>query len=132
MHYKDTTTGECYGFKANSNCIEVTVEEIEAEREAAKTPEERQAEAIAHYKGLYLGVVDAKLEELDYDSLATVQIWVGNTTFVNGVDGKTYGDEATAILNWYQALISKNYELLNAGTPLTDEEYLAEINAVAF
>ena len=54
MHYKDTTTGEYYGFKANSNCIEVTVEEIKAEREAAKTPEEIMDEKIA----LFTGYVD--------------------------------------------------------------------------
>ena len=44
-HYKDTATGEYYGFKANSNCVEITVAEIEQEREAAKTPEQLKEEA---------------------------------------------------------------------------------------
>ena len=122
-HYKDTTTGEYYGFKANSNCIEVTVEQITAERESSKTPAQIQEEAIAHYKGLYLGVVQDKLRSLDYDSLATVKLWEGDATF---------GAEATRILVWYKGVIQRNYELLNAGVPLTDAEYLAEINAVVF
>lgn len=85
--------------------------------------EEAQVQAIAHYKSLYLGVVQAKLDELDYDSLATVKLWEGDTTF---------GTEATKILTWYKGIIAKNYALLAAGVPLTDEEYLAEIASVVF
>ena len=82
-----------------------------------------QDATITHYKGLYTGIVSTKLEELDYDSLATVNLWK---------DDPTYGAEATRILDWYKAIIKRNYELLNAGVLLTDAEYLAEINAVTF
>ena len=122
QHYKDTD-GTVYGYKKNDTCVPITLEEIEAERQAAKTPEDLQAEAIAHYKGLYLEVVNAKLKALDYDSLATVKLWEGDATF---------GAEATRILTWYKAIIAKNYQLLNAGVPLTDEEYLAQINGITF
>ena len=135
MHYKDTTTGEYYGFKANSNCIEVTVDEIKAEREAAKTPDDIKNELIAKYKGLYLGIVDTKLKSLDYDSLATVKLWEGDAT---------YGAEATQILTWYKNVIATNYGILASIEALTkynaswvdviptEEEYVAEINAVVF
>ena len=134
-HYKDTTTGKYYGFKANSNCIEVTVEEIKAEIEAAKTPEDIKNELIAKYKGLYLGIVDTKLKSLDYDSLATVKLWEGDAT---------YGAEATQILTWYKNVIATNYGILTAieastkynaswvDVIPTEEEYVAEINAVVF
>jgi len=78
---------------------------------------------IANFKSLYLGIVDAKLKELDYDSLATVKLWEGDATF---------GAEATQILTWYKAIIAKNYEILNSGVVPTEEEYLAEINAIEF
>ena len=77
-----------------------------------------QKATIAHFKGLYLGVVNAKLAELDYDSLATVKLWEGDATF---------GAEATKILDWYKAVIAYNYALLNAGTIPTDEDYIAGI-----
>jgi len=87
------------------------------------TPEQsaevQQANLIAHYKSLYLGVVDAKLRELDYDSLATVKLWEGDATF---------GAEASKILAWYKSIIAYNYALLTAGPPPpTDEAYLAGI-----
>ena len=85
---------------------------------------EAQAQLIAHYKGLYLGVVSDKLKELDYDSLATVKLWEGDATF---------GAEATKILAWYKSIISYNYALItsvNAGGAIpTDAEYLAGIPA---
>lgn len=88
-----------------------------------KTAEQLREEAIIHYKELYLGIVNAKLQELDYDSLATVELWEGDATF---------GAEATRIKAWYKAIILKNYQLLTAGVPMTDAEYLAEINAIVF
>lgn len=103
--------------------IEITKEEFDALAYPAPTPEELQAQAITHYKSLYLAIINAKLKELDYDSLATVKLWEGDAVF---------GVEATRILNWYKAIINKNYQLLNAGTPLTDEQYLAEINSIVF
>jgi len=78
---------------------------------------------IANFKSLYLGIVDAKLKDKDYDSLATVKLWE---------DDDTFGDEATQILTWYKAIIVKNYEILNSGVVPTEEEYLAEINAIEF
>jgi len=82
-----------------------------------------QAQVITRLKSLYLGVVQDKLDEFDYDSLATVKLWEGDATF---------GAEATRILTWYKAIIAKNYALLTAGVPMTDEEYLAQINAIVF
>jgi hypothetical protein len=87
------------------------------------TADEIKAEAIAHYKILYMGIVNTKLKELDYDSLATVKLWEGDANF---------GAEATKILTWYKAIINKNYALFNAGVQLTDDEYLAEINSIVF
>ena len=91
--------------------------------DTARVDSEATTTMIAHYKSLYTGIVNAKLKELDYDSLATVKLWEGDATF---------GVEASRILTWYKSIISKNYELLNAGVLLTDAEYLAEINAVQF
>ena len=86
---------------------------------------EIEAQAIAHFKGLYLDIFNAKLKELDYDSIATVQAWMSDATF---------GAEATKIMTWYKALITKNYVILNeakaSGIIPTDEEYLAEISLV--
>lgn len=77
----------------------------------------------SHYKALYMQVVESKLNELDYDSLATVKLWEGDATF---------GAEASAILAWYKALINNNYELINqveSGEIImpTDEEYLSQL-----
>jgi hypothetical protein len=88
-------------------------------RNPTKTPEQINA----HYKALYMQVVQNKLNELDYDSLATVKLWE---------DDPTFGDEATAILSWYKAVITNNYELINkveSGEIImpTDEEYLAQL-----
>ena len=85
-----------------------------------------QVALIANFKSIYLGVVDAKLKELDYDSLATVKLWEGDATF---------GAEATQILTWYKAIIAVNYQILTdvqsgARAIPTDAEYLAEVNAV--
>lgn len=88
------------------------------EPDTVKNTEATTTETIAHFKGLYLGVVNAKLAELDYDSLATVKLWEGDATF---------GAEATKILDWYKAVIAYNYGLLTAGTIPTDEAYIAGI-----
>ena len=81
---------------------------------AYKTPEE----TVAHLKSLYLGVVDAKLKELDYDSLATVKLWE---------DDPAFGAEASKILAWYKSIIAYNYSLLTSGVIPSDEDYLAGI-----
>ena len=121
--------------KVPSDWIPITVEEIKADREAAKTPDDIKNELIAKYKGLYLGIVDGKLKSLDYDSLATVKLWEGDAT---------YGAEATQILTWYKNVIATNYGILTAieastkynaswvDVIPTEEEYVAEINAVVF
>ena len=101
--------------------VEITKEEVDAI--LAPTPEEAQAQLIAHYKSLYLGIVNDKLKELDYDSLATVKLWEGDATF---------GAEATKILDWYKSIIAYNYGLLATVTAEnipTDEEYLSGIPA---
>ena len=87
------------------------------------TDAELRLKSLENYKRIYTEVVNAELKALDYDSLATVDLWK---------DDPTYGAEATRILDWYKAIIKRNYELLNAGVLLTDAEYLAEINAVPF
>ena len=83
--------------------------------------------SIAHLKSRYLEIFNTKLKELDYDSIATVVIWKDDVTF---------GTEATRIMDWYKALITKNYVILNdakaSGVIPTDEEYLAEIAKVIF
>lgn len=76
------------------------------------------ADATLHFKQLYLKVINDKLKELDYDSLATVKLWSDDVTF---------GVEATKILNWYKAVVSYNYALLTAGVIPTDEVYLADM-----
>ena len=87
------------------------------------TDAELMAKTLENYKSIYNGIVNSKLKELDYDSLERVNLWK---------DDPIYGVEATRILDWYKAIIKRNYELLNAGVLLTDAEYLAEINAVLF
>ena len=122
-YYKLTPEGYSV---ANTNVdgtfIEYTVGQEPAELKALMDVE-AQTQLIAHYKGLYLGVVDAKLKELDYDSLATVKLWEGDATF---------GAEATKILDWYKSIIAYNYGLLSTVTAEnipTDEEYLNGIPA---
>ena len=91
---------------------------VDGTPDIAKETEEATQKLIANYKSLYLGEVDKVLAKADYDSLATVKLWENDDMF---------GAEATAILAWYKALIAKNYELLNEGVMLTDEEYLAQL-----
>lgn len=86
--------------------------------EAEFTVEQLQIIKIAHFKSLYLGVVNDKLDELDYDSLATVKLWEGDGTF---------GAEASKILVWYKSIILYSYGLITTGTIPTDDEYLAGI-----
>ncbi len=80
---------------------------------------ETQEQLIERYKTYYMKVIDSKLNELDYDSLATVQLWIGDATF---------GAEATAILTWYKNIIAFNYAIINdikaGGAIPTKEEYL--------
>jgi len=90
---------------------------------------------IAHFKVLYLKVISDKLEVLKYDSLTTVKLWEGDADF---------GTEASKILNWYKNIINKNIlieDTVKAGEKFktawvnvipTDDEYLAEINAIVF
>ena len=75
---------------------------------------------IQEYKGYYTEVIANKLTELDYDSITTVKLWENDDIF---------GVEATKILNWYKAIIAKNYEILkNVKNEViilpTKEEYL--------
>ena len=91
------------------------------EPEKPKTEEE----IIAEYKSYYLEKFNAKLDELDYDDIATVGVWAIKT-------GSTFQAEAKALLNWYEAIINKNYEILNAVKKgdremPSKEEYLAEL-----
>ena len=80
---------------------------------------------VALYKSYYLERFNAKLDELDYDDISTVGVWAIKT-------GSTFQAEAKALLNWYEAIISKNYEILNAikkgdREMPSREEYLAEL-----
>ena len=87
----------------HTGLVEITESEFLAIANPPKTAEQIQAELIAHFKSLYLGVVQDKLTELDYDSLATVKLWESDATF---------GAEATKILNWYKSIIAYNYALM--------------------
>ena len=89
------------------------------------TAEEQEANLMALYKLYYLEKFNAKLDELDYDDISTVGVWAIKT-------GSTFQAEAKALLNWYEAIISKNYEILNAikkgdREMPSREEYLAEL-----
>lgn len=86
--------------------------------DTAKIDEVYSKATIAHFKGMYLEVVNTKLAELDYDSLATVKLWEGDSLF---------GAEATKILTWYKAIIAYNYGLISGGTIPTDEVYISGI-----
>ena len=122
MPFYKQGTSEIGNKPHGADWVEYTVGQEPAELKALLDVE-AQAQMIAHYKSLYLGVVNAKLKELDYDSLATVKLWENDATF---------GAEATRILTWYKAIIAKNYALLTAGIPMTDEEYLAALSVVVF
>ena len=99
----------------------------EAEYNIIAYPSLTEAQAIIHFKSMYLEILNTKLKELDYDSIATVQLWMSDAT---------YGTEATRTIDWYKALINKNYAILSdakaSGVVPTDEEYLAEIAKVVF
>ena len=89
-------------------------------RVAQYTDAELQVKAEAgiklRFKQLYLGVIKAKLDELDYDNIATVKIWE---------DDAEFGAEATKIINWYKSVIRYNYSLISDGIVPTNEEYLS-------
>ncbi len=76
----------------------------------------------AEYKGYYLDVVNAKLEELDYDSIPMVEVWLSDPMF---------GAEAQAIKDWYKSLITFNYQMVNDvkdGLPIpTKEEFINQL-----
>ena len=97
-HYK--LNGKVIGYKTYGAIL---MTQIEVDEYFSHTPEQIQEELIAHFKSLYLGVVQDKLTELDYDSLATVKLWEGDATF---------GAEATKILDWYKSIIAYNYALM--------------------
>ena len=106
MKYYKNTNNETFVDPILANhtgLVEITESEFLAIANPPKTAEQIQAELIAHFKSLYLGVVQDKLTELDYDSLATVKLWEGDATF---------GAEATKILNWYKSIIAYNYGLM--------------------
>ena len=106
MKYYKNTNNETFVDPILANhtgLVEITESEFLAIANPPKTAEQIQAELIAHFKSLYLGVVQDKLAELDYDSLATVKLWEGDATF---------GAEATKILNWYKSIIAYNYALM--------------------
>ena len=105
------------------NLIEITKEAFDSILSSLNTKTE--AEIIAEYKSYYLEKFNTKLDELDYDDIATVGVWAIKT-------GSTFQAEAKALLNWYEAIINKNYEILNAVKKgdremPTKEEYLSEL-----
>ena len=107
MKYYKNTNNETFVDPILANhtgLVEITESEFLAIANPPKTAEQIQAELIAHFKSLYLGVVQDKLAELDYDSLATVKLWEGDNAF---------GAEATKILDWYKSIIVYNYNLMN-------------------
>lgn len=88
---------------------------------------ERQESFISQYKSYYLELFNSKLKELDYDSIATLSMWANK-------DNSIYQEEAQVLLDWYDLLVSKNYEIINSikkGTlkALSKEEYLEALPA---
>ena len=127
-----TYNGEVLGFELDGSqdsfIPQGAVLMTDAEVELFKNPPLTTEQHIAEFKSMYLAHVDAKLKELDYDSLATVKLWA---------DDATFGAEATRILVWYKAIIAMNYKLLNdvgAGTiPMpTEEEYQLMLEGVTY
>ena len=129
-HYIDEN-GQIFAYEADGSQdhligdkVAMTAEEVEAHINPPKTAEE----IIATFKSMYLATVGAKLKQLDYDSLATVELWK---------DDADYSVEATRILTWYKNIIKMNYELLNnvsqGLSPMpTEIEYQSMIDRVVF
>lgn len=98
---------------------------VEDEFTQAELTKQTQNNLIAHFKSLYLGVVNAKLVELDYDSLDRVAGYACRPTSI-------YNAESIKILDWHESIIIYNYALLKdvkdglIQVP-TDEEYLAGV-----
>lgn len=89
--------------------------------DTARRDMENLKNLTTQYKGYYLVVVNDLLKLKDYDSIEMLNIWLGDPTF---------GAEALAIKDWYKAVITKNYQILNdvqnGIIPLpTKDEYLA-------
>ena len=106
------------GQEPQDGWVEATKEEAQAIINSPKSGLGLVEELKNHFKSLYLGIFDAKLKELDYDSIATVSMWANK-------NGSAFQEEAKLILDWYEAIITYNYGLINAGPIPTDEEYLA-------
>ncbi len=87
-----------------------------------KVNEVHLKDLTSKYKGYYLEVVKAKLEELDYDSIPMVEVWLSDPMF---------GAEAQAIKEWYKSLITFNYQMINDvkdGLPIpTKEEFINQL-----
>jgi len=132
MHYKDTITGEYYGFKANSNCIEVTVEQINAEREAAKTPEERQAELIAYFTGKVDATVTAKIAAYNEANGVAFANADAFTKYAINTSSQHYAI-ANQFITWIDNLwaTARQYQATATTVP-TDEEFQAVLDAVVF
>ena len=130
MKYYKATNDNIFAYEDDAKQIKdglIAITELEKDEILSPTQAEIEVQTIAHFKSLYLELFNAKLKELDYDSIATVQLWMSDATF---------GAEATKIMTWYKALITKNYVILNdakvSGVIPTDEEYLTEIAKVVF
>lgn len=107
------------------NKIIIDGENISFDKIDWRTAEKIATELILIYKGYYLEVFNTKLKTLDYDSIATVNMWALK-------ENSQFQAECKSLLNWYEAIILKNYEILNAvkaGTREipTKEEYLSEL-----
>ena len=132
MHYKDTTTGEYYGFKANSNCIEVAVEEIKAEREAAKTPEQKQAELIAYFTGKVDATITAKIQAYNEANSVAFANADAFTKYAINTSSQHYAI-ANQFITWIDNLLAeaRTYQATAASVP-TDAEFQAVLDAVVF
>lgn len=108
--------------------VALGIEEVET-IEVVEDVIDTEAQTIATYKTYYLAVFNAKLALMDYDDIATVTMWANK-------EGSSFQAEAKTLLNWYEAIINKNYEILNAvkaGTrEMPDkEQYLSELPSYA-
>lgn len=131
-HYKDTTTDEYYGFKANSNCIEVTVEEIKAEREAAKTPEEVQRELFNHFTSLVDATITAKIQAYNEANSVAFANADAFTKYAINTSSQHYAI-ANQFITWIDNLwaTARQYQATATEVP-TDEEFQAVLDAVIF
>ena len=109
-------------FLIQDNWIKLT----DAEVEAIINPPITEEQIINKYESIYENIFTQKLIELDYkQDGSTVSMYASTPTSI-------YYNECISLINWREAMVNKNYEILNAvknGTRTlpTEAEYIAEL-----